>query len=1006
MRRAALPLAAALLVAGLTGAPTAANAAAAASRPLPTQRPLPAQRPLGAHRRATPAARLRDHHVVVAAPAGRRNARRAAVGPATRLDPTTRLLRPATNGTVTVTVLGARDAVAARSRALGGRVLAASGGMSSVLIVKSRLAALAAADGVSAVRTPVRAFADTVTSEGVAASNADSWHTAHQTGGIDVGIVDIGFAGLAAAKTAGNLPSDTQITNENCTVNGTASTETDPHGTAVAEILSQMAPAAHLHLYCITDTVGLADAEAAIQADPAITIVSSSLGFPNDSRGDGTGGSCTTPTTAAGVVCKARRAGILWVSSAGNSAADHWHGTLADTDADGLADVGGVFDAAKDQYEDDTVFIAPGNTNAPSSADIDLQWDQWPTSTGGVTLEAYGYQCTNAFVTADCGAQPINPDSAGYPQPLTVTHASGTAPTASIQLHNTQGFDQYWQVDIAVSASYATTRYDLTYEGDVDGPSVLACATAVNNECVIAAGSYQGSISSPANSPYALAVGAADVGTDGTARGTLENFSSQGPTIDRRVKPEITGWDGVSSPVYGSAADTANPGGFYGTSAAAPHVAGAAALVKAANPSFDAAQLQDFLQRRASKDFSLPDRGVPSEPPTNAMGYGLLTLGDPASVTAPTAADYQSITPLRVLDTRTTTGGHHAPLGTGGTVTLTLANLPSDATAVAINLTGVGATQSTYLSAYPGGTAFPGTSNLNLSTTDPTAAVFTIVTVRNRAITIHNAGGTLNVVVDELGYFGTGVETGTYTPLRPAHRVLDTRTTTGGHHSKLLPGAGVIVNAGVAGASAAVVNVTTADTTKNGYVSAAPTCSSTSSTLNFTTYTRANLAIVKLSAAGTFCVTDGSSAADVIVDVVGTIGANGAGYVALPAAQRIIDTRFGTGGSAGGHASLALDAATSTAFRGSAVGIVPASATALFTGVVEADATASSGYLGLFAGDTRPSSPSSNINFTAGRVVANAAIVGLTNDDFGIYNSAGSTNVAVDLFGYFVPRSV
>ena len=55
---------------------------------------------------------------------------------------------------------------------------------------------------------------------------------------------------------------------------------------------------------------------------------------------------------------------------------------------------------------------------------------------------------------------------------------------------------------------------------------------------------------------------------------TAEFFSSRGPTLDGRTKPDISAIDGVSVTAAGS---FLNP--FFGTSAAAPHVAGEAALV-------------------------------------------------------------------------------------------------------------------------------------------------------------------------------------------------------------------------------------------------------------------------------------------------------------------------------------------------------------------------------------------------------------------------------------------
>lgn len=942
--------------------------------------------------------------------AGKHVLRRA---PHSRLDPAAASQPAAPNGTVRVSVTGSATAVREHTQALHGRVLVSNNGTSIVVVPRANVSELSQGSGVSSVDkiSEPHATADPPSnqpSQAVAASGADAWQNAGTTGaGAKIAIVDLGF-GLTQQQyddesNAGHLgtgASAASVVNVDCAdaKNNPTAYNGEDHGLAVAELAHQQAPDAQLTLYCVNSPTGLAQAELDIE-NAGIKIVSHSVEWFADSRGDGTG----PKGSVAATVQRARQHGILWINASGNDVPQHWGGSLADVDKDGYLDLGNHSEDAY-PYESNFFYVAPGSASAPSDASFIFQWDNWPTTTHQVTLQAYGEQCTDKFGTGgtdDCHATDLNELDSQSKQSTSPVVGLDIADFSNGAYLNKSQYPQIWEVQVKFDGSFTSgARYDLLGVGDLDGASDLACPTAdANDNCNLAAGAIRGSESSPANSPYAMAVGAADVGADGSTPGALESFSSQGPTIDGRTSPQITGWDGLSSYVY--------PDGFYGTSAATPTVAGAAALVEAANPNFDAAQMENFLDQRASASTS---RATPINPPTNAFGHGLLTLGATPTttpVTPPRGSGYQALTaPTRLLDTRTMIGKHHSKVGSGGTVTVTDSNLPTDATAVAVNLTGVGAVGGTYLSAYPAGSAFPGTSNLNLSKTDPIAAVFAIVTVENGSFTIRNNYGPIDIVADEVGYFGTGAEPGLYKSVAPAHRVLDTRGTTGGHKGALGNGKSVTVNPALpAGATAAVVNVTTADTARSGFVSASPTCSKSTSTLNFGKYVRANLAVVGLKS-GKFCITDGSNSADVIVDVVGYLGASGAKYVALPSAYRIVDTRTGNGGNAGGASPKALGSNASAVFYGANVRDVPASAAALFTGVVEAAAT-NPGFLTLFPGATKPSSLTSNINFTPGRIVSNAAISGLSTGSsghqFGIYNHYGSTQAAADVFGYFVP---
>ena len=90
----------------------------------------------------------------------------------------------------------------------------------------------------------------------------------------------------------------------------------------------------------------------------------------------------------------------------------------------------------------------------------------------------------------------------------------------------------------------------------------------------------------------------------------LEPWSSQGKTTDNRLKPDIMALSGIYS--------EAKEGIFWGTSSAAPQVAGAIALLLNKKPDLDPEEIKLILKKTAT------DLGVSGEDPI--FGAGLLNI--------------------------------------------------------------------------------------------------------------------------------------------------------------------------------------------------------------------------------------------------------------------------------------------------------------------------------------------------------------------------------------------
>jgi subtilisin family serine protease len=164
---------------------------------------------------------------------------------------------------------------------------------------------------------------------------------------------------------------------------------------------------------------------------------------------------------------------------------------------------------------------------------------------------------------------------------------------------------------------------------------------------VIAAGNDfaefgRGSLSSPGSTRDAITVGAVTTSRGGPP-GVVANFSSSGPTpLSLQLKPEVSA-PGVN--ILSSA-----PGAQYttlsGTSMAAPHVAGAVALLLQRHPTWTPAQVKSALALTGDRAFAGDSRGV--EASTVRQGGGVVNLpraNDPLVFASPVTLSFGLVAP-------------------------------------------------------------------------------------------------------------------------------------------------------------------------------------------------------------------------------------------------------------------------------------------------------------------------------------------------------------------------
>jgi hypothetical protein len=487
----------------------------------------------------------------------------------------------------------------------------------------ARLQAVAQLAVVDAIRLPTyaRRRAGSVTTEGdrILYTDAVRQQFALDGTGVRVGVVSDGLKGVFATGCTscagvgggpigtGDLPTATGVRNASGILTGStggilgrsfqANSDLEglppaacsfagagAEGTALLEIVHDLAPGAKLS-FANGDT-DLAFNQAVNFLAASNDVVLDDIGFFGEPY-DGTSGVSANTAAALNNPSFPIRA---YFTAVGNDADEHYYGTYADSRVDGTT-IGGITTAGHlhlFQRTDDTTDVLglgaqPYNViSLPQNGEVVmfLTWDDAFGASGNNYDLYLVQQSTGRVVASSTDVQ------SGRQDPVeAIDYVNrGAQDLFRIVVQNVRDAAQSkhlnlfsFQPECAAAGpqtlapprherhNYNTATRSISAQGDAGGSPVSVISVGAICSASAAAASRFSAVP--------------DESCLDTSNSTAEFFSSRGPTLDDRVKPDIAAIDGVS--ITGAGSFTVP---FFGTSAAAPHMGGIAALLLQAAP--------------------------------------------------------------------------------------------------------------------------------------------------------------------------------------------------------------------------------------------------------------------------------------------------------------------------------------------------------------------------------------------------------------------------------------
>ncbi|MCA9054376.1 MAG: Ig-like domain-containing protein, partial [Planctomycetaceae bacterium] len=291
--------------------------------------------------------------------------------------------------------------------------------------------------------------------------------------------------------------------------------------------------------------------------------------------------------------------GVSYFSSAGNQSTNAWESTSVSFAADSGGFAGSFIDFNPGAGVDTRQLITLGNGQRFTPS---LQWDDPFYTVNGVDTDLDVVLVIAGTTTIVAVSVDDNPSNQTPSELLSFTNSSGSTQQYELLIQRFSGPSPTRVKYVNFGSSGVISEFN------TNSPTVSPHAAAVNGAGVAAA--FYGDQTTP------------------------ESFTSQGPTTilfqangTRLLTPQVrqsvrfTATDGTDTTFFGgSDNDVSGFPNFFGTSAAAPHAAAVAALIKQANPGFTAAQIYD---RMATTALDIGAAGY-----DNVTGAGLINAYD------------------------------------------------------------------------------------------------------------------------------------------------------------------------------------------------------------------------------------------------------------------------------------------------------------------------------------------------------------------------------------------